>query len=187
MVRWEPGTTQRLRAAALDLYLHQGFEQTTVTEIAESVGLTERTFFRHFPDKREVLFDGQGSFERTFVDGVTDAPEGASLFEIIAATLAAGAVFFPDGRRDYSRSRQSVIEANPPLQEREQLKLAGLATGLATAIRARGVGDPAAMIAGRFAVTVFETSFAQWVGEGETRSLAEIQRESLGTLREMMV
>ena len=56
MVRWEPGSAERLQKAALELFATRGFEQTTATEIAQSVGLTERTFFRHFSDKREVLF-----------------------------------------------------------------------------------------------------------------------------------
>ena len=78
MVRWEPGTRDRLQAAALDLYVSRGFEQTTVEEIARSVGLTERTFFRHFADKREVLFDGQDRLRQAFVDGVHAAPPDAS-------------------------------------------------------------------------------------------------------------
>src|SRR5436305_429516 len=77
MARWEPGAAERLQKAALELFATRGFEQTTATEIAQSVGLTERTFFRHFSDKREVLFYGQHLFVRTFLAGVDAAPQGA--------------------------------------------------------------------------------------------------------------
>src|SRR3954447_24190068 len=86
MVRWEPGATDRLRVAALELYVEQGFEQTTVGEIAKSVGLTERTFFRHFADKKEVLFDGQDQLQKAFVAAVGAAPAGPP-FDLIAAAL----------------------------------------------------------------------------------------------------
>jgi Bacterial regulatory proteins, tetR family len=113
MVRWEPGARERLQAAALELFATRGFEQTTAAEIAQSVGLTERTFFRHFSDKREVLFYGQQQFLQAFIDGVNAAPSDASPIEVIASALHAAASFFPDERRPYSRTRQSVIDQNP--------------------------------------------------------------------------
>jgi len=137
MVRWEPGARERLQAAALELFATRGFEQTTAAEIAQSVGLTERTFFRHFSDKREVLFYGQQQFLQAFVDGVDAAPPDASPLEVIASALHSAASFFPDERRSYSRLRQSVIDQNPALRERELHKLAGLATTVAEAQRAR--------------------------------------------------
>ena len=142
MVRWEPGARERLQAAALELFATRGFEQMTAAEIAQSVGLTERTFFRHFSDKREVLFYGQQQFLQAFVDGVDAAPPDASPLEVIASALRAAASFFPDERRPYSRMRQSVIDQNPALRERELHKLAGLATTVAEALRARGIGEP---------------------------------------------
>ena len=144
MARWEPGARERLQAAALELFATRGFEQTTAAEIAQSVGLTERTFFRHFSDKREVLFYGQEQFLQAFLDGVQAAPPGAAPLEVIAAALHAAGSFFPDERRSYSRMRQAVIDQNPALQEREGHKLAGLAATVASALRARGVGEPAA-------------------------------------------
>ena len=142
MVRWEPGARERLQAAALELFATRGFEQTTAAEIAQSVGLTERTFFRHFSDKREVLFYGQQQFLQAFVDGVDAAPPDASPLELIASAIDAAASLFPDERRPYSRTRQSVIDQNPALRERELHKLAGLATTVAAALRARGIGEP---------------------------------------------
>ncbi len=182
MVRWEPGARERLQAAALELFATRGFEQVTAAEIAHAVGLTERTFFRHFSDKREVLFYGQDIFLQAFVDGVESAPPGATPLAAVASALRSGAAYFTDDRRAYARIRQSVIEKNPALQERERHKLAGLATTVAGALRDRGVGEPAATLAAESGVTVFGIAFAQWIRDGETRSLADI---ASGVLREL--
>jgi AcrR family transcriptional regulator len=185
MVRWQPGAKQRLQGAALDLFTSHGFEQTTAAEIAESVGLTERTFFRYFADKREVLFDGQDLLRQCFLDGVVAAPEDASPLAAVTAALETSAAFFPDERRAYSRLRQSVIEAHPALRERELLKMASLATALAAALRARGVVEPAATLAAESGVTVFKVAFGQWIDEGEDRSLAEIEQQVQQVLEQL--
>jgi AcrR family transcriptional regulator len=185
MVRWEPGARQRLQAAALELFATRGFEETTAAEIAQSVGLTERTFFRHFSDKREVLFYGQEQFLQAFVDGVDAAPADASPLEVIAAAVRGAASFFPDERRPYSRIRQSVIDANPALQERELHKLSGTATMLAEALRARGIGEPSATLAAQSGATVFGIAFAQWIREGEERSLDDIASDVFHELLNM--
>jgi AcrR family transcriptional regulator len=183
MARWEPGARERLQEAALELFATRGFEQTTAAEIAQSVGLTERTFFRIFSDKREVLFHGQQQFVQAFVDGVDAAPPDASPLEVIASALHAAASFFPNERRPYSRLRQSVIDQNPALQERELHKLAGLAATVAVALRARGIGEPAATLAAESGATVFGIAFAQWIREGETRSLSDLASDVLRELR----
>jgi AcrR family transcriptional regulator len=185
MVRWEPGARERLQAAALELFATRGYEQTTAAEIAGAVGLTERTFFRHFSDKREVLFYGQEQFLRAFLDGIDTAAPDASPLEFIAAALRAAATFFPDERRTYSRTRQSVIDKNPALQERELHKLAGLATTIAEALRVRGVTEPAATLAAESGVTVFGIAFAQWIRDGEERSLATIAADVLRELQNL--
>jgi AcrR family transcriptional regulator len=185
MVRWESGAPERLQKAALDLFAARGFEQTTAAEIAQSVGLTERTFFRHFSDKREVLFYGQHLFVQAFLAGVDAAPPGASPIEVVASALQSAASFFPDERRLYSRTRQSVIDQNPALRERELHKLASLATTVADALRARGVGEPAATLAAESGATVFGIAFTQWIREGEQRSLADIAADVLRELLTM--
>jgi AcrR family transcriptional regulator len=182
MARWEPGARERLQAAALELFATRGYEQTTAAEIAQSVGLTERTFFRHFSDKREVLFYGQEDFLRAFIDGVDAAPPGASPLEVVASALHVAASFFPDERRSYSRMRQSVIDQNPALRERELHKLAGVAVAVAEALRARGIGEPAATLAAESGATVFGIAFAQWIREDEKRSLADIASDVLNEL-----
>src|SRR5215469_5939783 len=182
MVCWEPGARERLQAAALELFATRGFEQVTAAEIAQSVGLTERTFFRHFSDKREVLFYGQQQFLQAFIDGVDAAPPDASPLEVIASALDSAASFFPDERRPYSRMRQSVIDKNPALQERELHKFAGLAVAVAEALRARGIGEPAATLAAESGATVFGIAFAQWIRDGEERSLSDIASQVLREL-----
>jgi AcrR family transcriptional regulator len=164
----------------MDLYISRGFEGTTAADIAESVGLTERTFFRHFADKREVLFSGQEVLEQAFLDGVAAAAQDASPLEMVASALATAATFFPDERRVYSSRRQTVISANPALRERELLKLAGLAATVAAALRARDVPEPAATLAAESGVTVFGVAFGTWIAEGEERSFLDIEREVLG-------
>ncbi|WP_344746164.1 helix-turn-helix domain-containing protein [Kribbella aluminosa] len=183
MARWEPGTPERLQQAALELFATRGYEQTTATEIAQSVGLTERTFFRHFSDKREVLFHGQDVFVRAFLDGVDAAPSDASPIDIVACALQSAAALFPDERRPHSRTRQSVIEQNPALRERESHKLAGLATTVADALGARGVDQLAATLAAESGATVFGIAFTQWIRDGEQRSLADITADILHELR----
>ena len=166
----------------MDLFVSRGYEKTTAAEIAQAVGLTERTFFRHFADKREVLFSGQEKLEEAFLEGVAAAPPGATPLQLTTAAVSAAALFFADERRGYSRQRQAVITANPALQERELLKMAGLAAVLARAIRERGVPDPVATLAAESGVTVFSVSFVQWIAPGEERSFLDIARAVLGEL-----
>lgn len=174
MVRWEPGTRGRLQDAALELFAARGYEQTTATEIAQAVGLTERTFFRHFADKREVLFHGQQALTDAFLAGLDDAPPDASPIELAVSALRSSAGFFDDERRPHSRLRQSVIDANSALQEREALKLVGLGQALGDALRDRGVADMTAEVAAQIAVMAFGIAFAHWIAEGEQRSFEAV-------------
>ena len=182
MVRWEPGACDRLAQAALDLYAEQGFDATTAAQIAARAGLSERTFFRHFDDKREVLFSRTGRFGAGFVDAIAAAPAEASPLEVVAAALAGAASFFDHGRRAHSQRRDAVISAHPALQERELLKLAALARTVAVAMREHGIPDPAAELAAESCVSVFRISLERWLRPGEDRDLAEIQVDVLASL-----
>jgi AcrR family transcriptional regulator len=182
MGRWEPNARGRLEQAALELYVERGFEQTTVAEIAQRAGLTERTFFRHFADKREVLFQGAASLQELLVNAVASAPDSSAPIAAIASALeAAGAVL--GERRESARQRQTVIAANPELRERELIKLASLASALANALRARGVSDPTASLAAEAGIAVFKIAFERWVDESNQRDLPPLIRESLNALR----
>jgi len=182
MSRWEPNARGRLERAALELYIEHGFEQTTVAEIAKRVGLTERTFFRHFADKREVLFWGAGALQEHLVSAVAGAPDSAPPIDAIAAALEAAGGLLQE-RPDSARQRQSVIAANAELQERELIKLASLAAALADALRRRGVADPAASLAAEAGIAVFRIAFARWINEPTQRDLSQLIRESLDALK----
>src|SRR5271167_4476844 len=160
MGRWEPDARGRLAKAAMALYAEQGFEQTTAAEIAARAGLTERTFFRHFADKREVLFGGAAELEALLLEGVLAAPADAAPIEIVAAALRPVDELFTE-RRSLARRRQAIIDANPELQERELIKLARLAA----ALRDRGVGEPDASLAAEAGIAVFRVGFEQWIAD----------------------
>ncbi|HTA32492.1 MAG TPA: TetR family transcriptional regulator [Solirubrobacteraceae bacterium] len=182
MTRWQPNARGRLEQAALELYSERGFEQTTVAEIAERAGLTERTFFRHFADKREVLFGGAGGLQELLVGAVADAPDSLAAIDAVAAGLdAAGALL--QERREFAVQRQSVIAANAELQERELIKLASLAAAIADVLRRRGVGDPAASLTAEAGIAVFKVAFERWVEEANRQGLQELMRDSLEELQ----
>lgn len=181
MARWEPNARGRLEEAALDLFGERGFEQTTVAAIAERAGLTERTFFRHFSDKREVLF-GSEPMSSAIAESVAAAPESAGPFEVTAATLADLAEAL-EGRRERALRRRAVIAANPELQERELVKLAKMAEGLAAALRERGVPDLAAALAAETGLAVFRVAFEQWVIGPATPGLPALIRSGVEELR----
>ena len=182
MSRWEPNARGRLEEAALELYRERGFDQTTVAEIAERAGLTERTFFRYFADKREVLFWGEGALHELFVHAVTGAPDSAAPLDAIAAGLETAAGLFRD-RRDQARQRQAVIAANKELQERELMKLASLAAGMADALRRRGVSEPTASLTAEAGVAVFKVAFARWIDADDNNDL---QNDLLHHIRESL-
>lgn len=182
MSRWEPNARGRLEQAALELYRERGFDQTTVAEIAERAGLTERTFFRYFPDKREVLFWGQGALQEIYVSTIAGAPDSAAPIEMVAAALQAAAPVFRE-RHELARQRQAVIAANPGLQERELLKRASLASAMADALALRGVAEPTASLAAEAGVLAFKTAYARWVGAPDEQDLSVLIRESLDQLK----
>ncbi len=182
MSRWEPDARGRLEQAAMELYIERGFEQTTVAEIARRVGLTERTFFRHFVDKREVLFGGAGALQELLVSTVASAPDSAAPIDAIAAALEAAGVLFQEFREG-AQQRQTVIAANAELQERELIKLASLASAMAEALSQRGVTDPAASLAAEAGIAVFRVSFEHWLNETNDRDLSQLIRASLDELK----
>ncbi|KQR00995.1 TetR/AcrR family transcriptional regulator [Deinococcus sp. Leaf326] len=161
MARWTPDARSRLAKAALALYIEHGFEQTTVAEIAGRAGLTERTFFRHFADKREVLFGGSAVLEAGLVAAVAQVPDGRPLDMVVAALETAG-TFFMDDRRAWAGQRQGVIEANTSLMERELIKLHALGGALAGALVRRGVPEPAATLGAQAGLVVFWQAFGRW-------------------------
>ena len=184
MSRWEPNARERLMRAALELYRERGFDQTTAAEIAERAGLTERTFFRYFADKREVLFSGQDRLREIYVTTIAAAPESATPMEMVAAALQAVTPVF-DELGDFSRQRQAVIASHPELQERELLKRASQAAAVAEALRQRGVTEPAASLAAESGVIVFKTAYTSWASDPAGPDLSQLIHEALGQLHTM--
>lgn len=182
MARWEPDALGKLQDAALTLYAERGFDDTTVAEIAERAGLTKRTFFRYFADKREVLFSRSDELKELFVREVGAAPASAAPLDAVAAALDAVALSFEE-RREFATQRQSIIAATPALQERELIKLASLADAMGQALRDRGVADPTATLTAEAGITVFRVAFARWVDPANEQSFQALTRESLDELR----
>ena len=182
MPRWEPESQARLEEAALALFGERGFERTTVAEIAARAGLTERTFFRYFADKREVLFGGAAALQEVLVNAVASAPDSAAPIDMVAAALLAAGTLLQE-RRTFARKRQAVIVANAELLERELIKLASLAVALADALRGRGVPGPTATLTGEAGIAVFKVAFQRWVEPRTKQDLPQCIRASLDELK----
>jgi AcrR family transcriptional regulator len=182
MGRWEPDARGRLAKAAMALYAEQGFEQTTVAEIAARAGLTERTFFRHFADKREVLFYGMEMLRDLLVRAVAAAPASATAMDAVGAAFeTAGSVLQENPER--VRLRDAIVSANAELRERELIKLAAFAAAVAGALHDRGVPEPAASLAAETGAAVFKVAFARWVREPGQPDFPGIYRELMEELR----
>lgn len=166
----------------MELYVERGYEQTTVAEIAERAGLTARTFFRYFTDKREVLFEGSGQLQDMMVTALAGAPDSASPMQAVGAALDAAASMLGQ-HRDFSGQRQSVIAANSELRERELIKLASLAAALASGLRDRGVAEPRASLAAEAGIAVFRVAFERWVSEPDSAGLGQLMHDSLDQLK----
>ncbi|OLF18515.1 TetR/AcrR family transcriptional regulator [Actinophytocola xanthii] len=184
MGRWEPDARGRMLRAAVELFAERGFEQTTAGDIAERAGVTERTFFRHFADKREVLFDGSETMVRTTYDAILAAPADLSPLDAALAGVVAGGGLLED-RHDHAARRARIVAANPSLRERELLKLAAMTEKTAEALRRRGVGEPTADLAAHSAVTVFQVAVAAWVSTERPPTLATHIAQAAAALRSL--
>lgn len=165
MGRWESGARDRLERAALELFLERGFDQTTVPQITARAGLTTRTFFRHFADKREVLFAGEDAIPALVADLITQAPASMEPMEVITRGFQTIAPTRFQNRLDYLRKRRKVIDSNEGLRERELRKLANLSDAIASGFRARGIDDLTATLAAETAVTVFKVALQRWIDQ----------------------
>jgi len=182
MTRWKPNARERLQQAAMELYRARGFDETTVVEIAERAGLTERTFFRYFADKREVLFWGAAALQQLFVDTIVSAPASKVPIDAVAAAIEASAVVF-EARREGAKQRYHLIAGHAELQERELIKLAKLGLAMADALRRRGVAEPAASLTAEAGIAVFKIAFERWVSDAKHRAFSLHVRESLEALK----
>ncbi len=183
MPRWEPDGVERLQAAAFELFAEQGFERTTVAEIAARAGLTQRTFFNHFADKREVLFGLSSQFQQEVVREITACANDVSpLDAVVRAVRAVSDTMFQDRQAAVTR-RHEIIEANPELQERELSKRAALTDAIAAALRSRGVDRETALLTASAGMLVQQTAMVKWMQPTESRPLRKLMSEALQSLR----
>jgi AcrR family transcriptional regulator len=161
--RWAPDARVRLETAALDLFVENGYEQTTVAQIAARAGLNRATFFRHFADKREVLFAGEDVLAGLFADAVRAASPDATLIECLQAALAAAGDTMTPQRRATASQRILVVTANSELQERGQLKHARVARSIADALHERGADALTARLAADVGMLAFSVAFERWM------------------------
>jgi AcrR family transcriptional regulator len=153
------------------LFAERGYAKTTVEDIAARAGLTERTFFNHFSDKREVLFAGSEQFVGGIVDAVRAAPKSEPPLDVVLQAYESTGAFF-EQRRAFARKRSELIVAHPELQERELIKMMTLAVSVAEVLKQRGTAASAATLAAETGAAIFRVGFEQWVQDRKDRSLA---------------
>jgi AcrR family transcriptional regulator len=183
MARWEPGARERLVLAAVDLFTEQGYDATTVAQIAERAGVTKSTFFRHFPDKRELLLAGQETLSGLLAEGIAGAPEPATPLEAVAAGLERASSAMGPMNRELAPRLKAAVAADVELQERDTLKSVGLAAAMTDALLARGVQGPTAHLAAELGVLAFKQGYAQWLRAHQDATLAPYTLAALDDLR----
>ena len=183
MARWQPNASERLALAALELFAERGYENTTVIDIAERAGLTKSTFFRHFRDKREVLFGGD-AMARLLAGAITAAPAAAAPLEAVAQALdAAGREIFTPARRDFTARRRAVVAAHPDLQEREALKGLGLTAAMTDALKRRGVPGLTSCVAAELGTLALKIAYERWTGTASGNDFGEVARGALSEVQ----
>jgi AcrR family transcriptional regulator len=183
VARWEPDARGRLEMAAIDLFRERGYSKTTVADIAERAGLTERTFFRYFTDKREVLFGGSELLEQSIVASLKGAPPNIAPLEAVVQALEAAATFLEERRDiDYVRARYAIVVEHPEVRERELIKMAALAIAVTKALRSRGVAEPAASLVAETGIAIFKVGFEQWVSAKKRQSFPKQVRAAFEAL-----
>ena len=184
MARWEPGARERLVVAAVDLFTEQGYDETTVAQIADRAGVTRSTFFRHFPDKRELLVAGQETLSRLLAEGIADAPADATPLEAVASGLARASDAMGPMNRELGPRLKAAVAASAELRERDALKSVGMAAAMTAALVERGVPGAAAALAGELGVLAFKRGYAEWSERGrDDEPLAPYTSAALEELR----
>jgi AcrR family transcriptional regulator len=181
--RWEPDARERLAYAALQLFSEKGYDDTTVAEIADRAGLTKSTFFRYFPDKRDVLTAGTATLSRLFEVGISEAPADATPLQAVGDGLERAASAMGPINREFAPRLQAMVAASAELQERHALKQVGFVAAMAGALRERGVADSVASVAAELGGLAFKEAYAEWAaGDGES-DMGELSRAALERLR----
>jgi AcrR family transcriptional regulator len=184
MARWQPGARERLVVAAVDLFTEQGYDETTVAQIAERAGVTRSTFFRHFPDKRGLLVAGQETLSALLAEGIAEAPADATPLQAVAAGLTRASGAMGPANRELGPRLKAAVAASTELQERDALKSVGLAAAMTAALSARGVPDPTARLAGELGVLAFKQGYARW-SDGDRNDGAGLAEYALAALNDL--
>lgn len=184
MARWEPDGEERLRRAAIELFLEYGYDNVTVAQIADRAGLTRRTFSRYFADKRDVLFAGSDQLPSMVADAVRRVDPEVPPFAAVQQALAEVAQVLSERVAEHAPQRREIIAGSPELQERGHAKFAAVAAALAAALRERGADEPTSMLIADVGIAIFRTGFDRWVNAPDTTDLAASIREAATQLRE---
>ncbi len=184
MPRWELGSEDRLKKAAMELFHEKGFEGTSVVEIAKRARVTTRTFFRYFSDKRDVLFAESADLRAALVEEVLQAPDVVNPLQVVTRALTE--FDWAAMGRDSQRQRHAVITANPELRERDLIKHDDIAVAFTDALRERGVDADIARLAARVGIQVFFTAYENWLEAGEGADLAAITENLMSRLDSIM-
>lgn len=182
MSRWKPDARGRLEQAAFELFRDRGYEETTVADIAARAELTERTFFRHFTDKREVLFGGSDQLKDELIRAVTEAPAALSPLETVRLAVGSMSAMFR-GRREFALERSKIVAAHADVMERELIKRASLTAVLSHGLQQRGVAPFAANLAADMGLAAFHIGFAQWLEDDSGREMEAIVDEAFDQIK----
>jgi AcrR family transcriptional regulator len=174
MPRWKPDARQRLVMAALGLFAEQGYDDTTVAQIAERAGLTRSTFFRHFTDKREILTAGQKALSRLLAEGIDATPADATPMTAVAAGLERASGGMTSFNRELGPLLRAAIDANEELRSREALKSVGMAAVVVDALKRRGVAESTARVAAELGVLAFKLGYARWADPARDEDPGEL-------------
>ena len=181
MPRWDPCAEDRLREAALELFLEHGYENVTVAEITERAGLTRRTFSRYFTDKRDVLFAGSEQLPAVLAAAVGRADRDLAPFTALLTALTEVGDLLAD-HVTHAAERRAIVEASPELQERGLTKYAAVTSALAAALEQRGAEAATAALLAPVGTAIFRAAFDRWAEQPERASLAESIRETAAEL-----
>ena len=163
------------------LFIERGYDAVTVAEIAERAGMTKRSFFNHFADKREVMFASADALQARVLAALTGA--GNDLGPLDAAVQAFTRAAAPvEDYPELARARRAIIDSSPDLQERDLLKMAAMTAAVAAALASRSTPRRDALFAAQAATAVFTTGVEEWARD-PARGLADSIKDALGGLR----
>jgi AcrR family transcriptional regulator len=181
--RWAPDARERLEAAALDLFAENSYEETTVAQIADRAGLNRATFFRHFSDKREILFGGEDRLAELFTAGIRSAAPDGTVSECLRAAFVSADVAMTEEQRVKTARRALVVASNVEVQERGLLKHARIARAISAALRERGIDELSARLGSEIGLLAFSVGVEHWLQSRTNESFSHHAAAALDELQ----